>query len=593
MSDETLNEIPSEAAPTEENTPEITAPEADEAIGEAIKSEMPSGGEAIEAADDAEAEIAPVEPEIVPIEPETAPVEGETAAPVAAFVPVEPVPEAPLPVSQPVGEKVPPALPEGHPPEPPRPLMIGAFLRLEFEIQEIIARGLTNLYRVSGGDFGAATPHLIAEREAQENWPEIEFSSALFPKAERFTQEGRDYLVFDWDETTSLYDYRAPSNDEDYLRCLGNLAEAFAELEKQNLTAHFSRELLRADDDGNLKFYGFPEAANENAPEALEELTRLSNFLLKKVFSEAVTMRLGDEYGALVMSDEVKNFARQLDERAFENAAQIAGWARELCPPEGIKVVSALLSDVGMEREINEDAGAIFLLQRAAHLGQYDLEIYIVSDGMGGHEGGEVASDLTLTTLQNALVQRAAKINWRDNVQVRAALLDIIDEVNLAVVNLTQEPQYRGHRAKPGATLVFAVRLGRRVFVGNVGDSRAYVWNEAAGLQRISKDHSYVQSLIDQGELSEEDSWDHPDGSIITANIGDPKLRLKDVFLRLFKPGDKLLLVSDGVVDMLRDPEIEVFLKEDNPREIVRDLVDASNTAGGADNITAVCVVFE
>ena len=327
--------------------------------------------------------------------------EAETVEPVAAFVPVE---SEPLPALE-AGGPTPPALPEGHPPEPPRPLMIGAFLRLEFEIQEIIARGLTNLYRVTGGDFGAATPHLIAEREAQENWPEIEFSSALFPNAERFTQEGRDYLIFDWDETVSLYDYRAPSNDEDFLRCIGDLAAAFAELENHSLTAHFSRELLRADEDGKLKFYGFPEAkieSNENNANSREELTRLSNFLLKKVFSEAVTMRLGDEYGALAMSDEVKNFARDLDEGAFENAAQIAEKARELCPPEDVKVVSALISDVGMEREVNEDAGAILQLQRAAHLGQYDLEIYIVSDGMGGHEGGEVASDLTLTTLQNA-----------------------------------------------------------------------------------------------------------------------------------------------------------------------------------------------
>ena len=587
MSDETLNEIPSEAAPSEENAPESLAPEslapeslapeADETIGEAIESEMSPSIEAIK--------------EDANVEPEMAPAESEKAEPVSVFLSAE---EEPLPALE-APESAPPALPEGHPPEPLRPLMIGAFLRLEFEIQEIIARGLTNLYRVNGGEFGAATPHLMAERDAQEKWPEIEFSSALFPKAERFTQEGRDYLIFDWDETISLYDYRAPSNDEDYLHCIGALAQAFAELENHNLTAHFSRELLRADENGNLKFYGFPDAkneANENSSSSLEELTRLSNFLLKKVFSEAVTMRLGDEYGALAMSDEVKTFARKLDEGAFESAAQIAERVRELCPPDNVKVVAALLSDVGMEREVNEDAGAILQLQRAAHLGQYDLEIYIVSDGMGGHEGGEVASDLTLTTLQNAISQRAAGINWKDNGQIRAALLEIIDEVNRAVVNLTETPTYRGHRAKPGATLVFAIRLGRRVFIGNVGDSRAYLWNEAAGLQRISKDHSYVQSLIDQGELSEEDSWGHPDGSIITANIGDPKLRLKDVFLRLFKPGDKLLLVSDGVVDMLRDPEIEVFLKAENPREIVRDLVDASNTAGGADNITAICVVF-
>jgi protein phosphatase len=503
--------------------------------------------------------------------------------------------ETPVAESGPITDVLPPALPEGHEPEPPRPLMVGAFLRLEFEIQEILARGLTNLYRAAGGEFGAPTLHLIAERDAQQDWPETALDSALFPRAERFTQEGRDYLVFDWAETTSLYDYRAPSNDEDYLRFMTQLAEALAELETQNLTADFSRELLRVDTNGHLKFYGFPasKGAGEETTSSMQELARLSGFLLKRVFAEAVTMRLGDEYGALVMSEEVKNFARRLDEGAFENAAHVAQTARDLCPPGEVRMRSELLTDVGQEREHNEDAGAILQLRRDALLGRYHLDAYIVSDGMGGHEGGEVASDLTLTSLQNALHQRAAQINWQDNVQVKAVLLDIIDEVNRAVVNLTETPAYRGQRAKPGATLTFALRLGRRVFVGNVGDSRAYRWNEAEGLQRISKDHSYVQSLIDQGELTEEESWDHPDGSIITAHIGDPKLRLKDVFLRLFKPGDKLLIVSDGVTDMLRDHEIAVYVKENDPAEVVRDLVDASNTAGGADNITALCVIFD
>jgi protein phosphatase len=212
---------------------------------------------------------------------------------------------------------------------------------------------------------------------------------------------------------------------------------------------------------------------------------------------------------------------------------------------------------------------------------------------MGGHEGGEVASDLTLSALHDAIQMRATQINWHDNVEVRSALLEVIDEVNGAVVNLTESPAFRGKRAKPGATLTFGLRVGRRVFVGNVGDSRAYKWNQAEGLQRVSKDHSYVQMLIDAGDLTEEESWDHPEGSVITAHIGDPKLRLKDVFLRLVKPGDKLLIVSDGVVDMLRDHEIAPFLIENDPREVVRDLIDASNTAGGADNIAALCVVFQ
>jgi serine/threonine protein phosphatase PrpC len=84
-------------------------------------------------------------------------------------------------------------------------------------------------------------------------------------------------------------------------------------------------------------------------------------------------------------------------------------------------------------------------------------------------------------------------------------------------------------------------------------------------LTRISKDHSYVQSLLDRGEITEEESFDHPEGSVITAHIGYPKLKLRDVFLRLFAPGDKLLLVSDGVTDMLRDAEYEPHINMKTP----------------------------
>jgi protein phosphatase len=101
-----------------------------------------------------------------------------------------------------------------------------------------------------------------------------------------------------------------------------------------------------------------------------------------------------------------------------------------------------------------------------------------------------------------------------------------------------------------------------------------------------------VQSLVDTGALSEEDAWDHPDGSMITSHIGMPRLRLRDVFLRLFAPGDKLLLVSDGVIDMLRDRDIEPYLSEESPAVICRKLVDASNAAGGLDNITVMCAAF-
>jgi protein phosphatase len=168
-------------------------------------------------------------------------------------------------------------------------------------------------------------------------------------------------------------------------------------------------------------------------------------------------------------------------------------------------------------------------------------------------------------------------------------LLNAIMTTNARVAALAEEPKYKGSRSRPGSTLTFALRLGRRVFVGNVGDSRTYLFRDNQ-LLRVTKDHSYVQNLIDAGALKEEDAWDHPDGSVITAHIGEANLKTRDVFLRLLLPGDKLLLVSDGVIDMLRDRDIAPFLQSARPGEICRALVDASNAAGGADNITALCL---
>ena len=522
-------------------------------------------------------------------------IEAPVAVPDEAVEAPQPVVETPEP--SPVAPALPvpetmAALPEGHLPEPPKPLMVGAFLRLEYEIKDVIARGLTNLYVADGGAYGESNLVLIAEREAQNDWPEIALESPLFPAGERFTQEERDYLLFDDVPGTGLQDFRAPTNDETYLRILVTLAEGLAELESKGLSAELSRETLLINQDGELHYFGFTSPANQSAPTALEQLSNLSDYLLKRALSEAVTIRLDDEFGSLVMSEEVKTLARRLNDGEFEDVAQVAAAVRETYAFNEPCIEAALLTDVGQERELNEDGGFIWRYHRAAHLGSCKFDLYVVSDGMGGHEGGEVASDLTMSALHDAIQVRATQVDWNDNVTVRNVLLEVIDEVNGAVVDLTQSPAFRSKRAKPGATLTFALRVGRRVFVGNVGDSRAYKWNEAEGLQRISKDHSYVQMLIDAGDITEEEAWDHPEGSVITANIGDPKLRYKDVFLRLFKPGDKLLIVSDGVVDMLRDTEIAPLLVENDPHEVVRDLIDASNTAGGADNITALCVVF-
>lgn len=534
-----------------------------------------------------------------------------------------------------VGPDLAHALPEAPPQTPPRALVAGAFLGGQYEIKAIVARGLTNLYQAVSGDYGDTVPKLIAERDvpaavaaphaasadgevAETGDPsesgalqgealagELEVDEevaqlaapALLPMRETFVQDDREYLVFDYFDSVALQDYREPMNDERLLAMLHTLIHGLADLEARGLAAELNTDTLRVDNAGALHYLGFISPLVEQNG-ALRQLRTITDFLLKHVFAESSTMRLDDRFGGLALSEEVKDLARHIDEDApqpYETIAEVAAAIDAIYQPgRRLLVDSALLTDVGKERALNEDAGMIVQMQRAAHLGTRSLELYVVSDGMGGHEGGEVASDRTLSSLQRNLDE--LEIDWNDNVAVRTALGEVIDKVNAEVVALTEEPKYRGTRAKPGATLVFAVRLGIRLFVGNVGDSRAYRFNKD-GLRRVSKDHSYVQSLVDRGEITEHEAWDHPEGSIITAHIGYPKLKTRDVFLRLAIPGDKLLLVSDGVVDMIRDRDIESYLqsallKNEDSATICRDLVDASNTAGGFDNITVVCVAF-
>jgi protein phosphatase len=257
------------------------------------------------------------------------------------------------------------------------------------------------------------------------------------------------------------------------------------------------------------------------------------------------------------------------------------------------KTQAALLSDVGMERELNEDCGLVWKSSRAGHARNYELELLAVADGMGGHEGGEVASDLTLASLEAAVAKRQG-LDWYDNSAVLAALGEILVEVNDAVVRLTENPPYASMRAKPGSTLVCALRVGSRAFLGNIGDSRAYRWNASQGLERLTRDHSYVQDLVESGAISEEQAWGHPDGSVITSHVGMMRGLKRDVFLRLLAPGDKLVLVSDGVVDTLRDPEIEAIIAaESDVSQLCASLVNAANDAGGFDNITVAALLCE
>lgn len=480
------------------------------------------------------------------------------------------------------------ALPEAQEIPSPSPLVAGAFLNSEWEILQLMRRGTVNFYQATDSDFDSSRRVQITQKTASESCYKSTLESKLWQPLDVFTADDCDYAVFRDTEIRALSDWRESPNDERYLIVLQDLVEGLHDWKEKNLIPG-EDDLWGADDDSQLHYYGFlqqePESVEWDYDAVLREVNQK---ILRQVFAPATTMRLDDPWSAMPLCVETIDLIRAIQEEEL-SLQKCRERLEELAPTKVLLADAALLTDVGQERELNEDSGAILHLNRQGQLHQNTLDLWIVTDGMGGHEGGEVASDLTVSSLQIQLLQNASGINWDDNAAVRNLLFEMVHNVNRTIFELGTSNK---GRSQPGSTLVAALRLGRRLFVINVGDSRAYLWSEKRGLTRVSKDHSYVQTLVDRGELTPEETFGHPEGNIITSHIGMKKLEECDVFMRYVSPGDKLILVSDGVVDMLPEPEITALINTPGAAALCETLVNASNDAGGADNITALVAEF-
>ncbi len=228
----------------------------------------------------------------------------------------------------------------------------------------------------------------------------------------------------------------------------------------------------------------------------------------------------------------------------------------------------AAITDIGRVRTHNEDSV----------LAQPPL--FVVADGLGGHEAGEVASSIAVETLRDHAPRRPdAKALAR---AVRAA--------NREVLRAARE----GYgKQGMGTTMTAAIVEGTRIALAQVGDSRAYLLH-AGALSRITEDHSMVADMIRRGQLSEAESRYHPNRSVITRALGTDPDMAADPYEFDAEPGDRLLLCSDGLTAMLEDGAIaEALAAYRDPAIAARMLVDAANDAGGHDNISVVVVDIE
>ncbi len=226
-------------------------------------------------------------------------------------------------------------------------------------------------------------------------------------------------------------------------------------------------------------------------------------------------------------------------------------------------------TDVGMVRQQNEDA--------------YSAEenLYIVADGMGGHNAGEVASALAVAT-----VRAGAKSGIHSTEQFR----ELVQQANTAIYTASLDDSTQSGM---GTTLTaMAVVPGEepKVLVANVGDSRTYLFRGGA-LTRLSIDHSYVQELVNEGILTPEEARVHPRRNIVTRAMGIERSVMVDVFTHLVRTGDRIVLCSDGLVDEVPDTDIATVLSQhSDAQETAEALVLVANANGGRDNTTVVVV---
>ncbi len=237
-------------------------------------------------------------------------------------------------------------------------------------------------------------------------------------------------------------------------------------------------------------------------------------------------------------------------------------------------------SDIGCVRSLNEDSFCIYGFEDEKIPG-----FCVLSDGMGGHNAGEVASQKTVQFVAELLLEGMPE----DRESLPRELQKAVKETNerifrMAVSNQAQQGM--------GATLVIAAVEPDEAYIANVGDSRAYAYRNHE-LMQITKDHSVVEEMLANGSITPEEARVHPQRNIITRAIGTDPIVEPDIFEYDYLAGDTLLLCSDGLSGMVDDGEIKKILEENkNAKQTVSALIEAAKEQGGQDNITVLCIRF-
>lgn len=244
--------------------------------------------------------------------------------------------------------------------------------------------------------------------------------------------------------------------------------------------------------------------------------------------------------------------------------------------------VFAQSTDMGRVRTNNEDSVFSFFATNRSAEGIPDFGLFIVADGMGGHSEGERASAIAVRTVANYILREIylPLINHEDrDAPIAEVITSAIQRANEAVVKELEDG---------GTTVSAAVLIGDLAYIGHVGDSRVYMINRGK-IERVTRDHSWVQRLIELDQLTLDEASEHPQKNLLYRALGQSDTLEVDTLMRRLAPNARMLICSDGLWNQVSDAAIlETINKAGAPQDACAGLIELANQQGGPDNITVI-----
>ncbi len=308
------------------------------------------------------------------------------------------------------------------------------------------------------------------------------------------------------------------------------------------------------------------------------------------VFAQREDRQQGDSQGDGQASVEQADLTTPPPLQAAEDLSPFSPEVKENLAASGI-FNAGWITDVGQVRDHNEDGLFVFISEQQSNEALPPFGLFVLADGMGGHQAGEAASALASRVVTEHLISKVylSLLGGAQRLSTQPSLTEVVAEA-VSLANRAVNRSLPGS----GTTLTCGMVLGSRLFVGHVGDSRAYLRRAAGEIRLLTHDHSMVGKLVEIGQLTPEEAAVHPQRNMLYRAVGQGGALDVDVVTYALHKNDQLLLCSDGLWGVLSDERIwQIIEAAPSPSIGCARLVEAANEAGGNDNITVILVEIQ